>query len=127
MRSKKPCSIAGCPNLTSERWCEGHKTNKHVARSYDDRRGSSASRGYDGNWRRIRKVALLRDNYLCQECLKDDRPTPANEVHHILGIDVRPDLRLDLDNLSSVCAPCHKRLTAEEQGIFGRAPIKATA
>jgi 5-methylcytosine-specific restriction protein A len=98
-----------------------------VSRSYDDRRGSSAQRGYDGQWRKLRLVALRRDDYLCQECLKKDRPVPATEVHHILGIDVRPDLRLDLDNLASVCAPCHKLLTIQDQGIFGRAPTNKQA
>jgi 5-methylcytosine-specific restriction protein A len=119
-KSKKPCSVPGCPTLTQGRWCEKHTKNKFVARGYDQLRGSSSERGYDSQWKRTRLIALQRDNYLCQECLKVDRPTQAQEVHHLLGIDIRPDLRLDVDNLSSVCAPCHKRITAEEQGIFGR-------
>lgn len=125
-RSQKICAVPGCPNKTLTRWCEVHTKKASIARPYDDRRGSSSQRGYDGPWRRLRLVALRRDNYLCLECLKTGRPTPAEEVHHIVGIDIAPELRLDLENLASVCGPCHKLLTAQEQGIFGRKAINKT-
>jgi 5-methylcytosine-specific restriction enzyme A len=124
IRSNKPCAIAGCPALTSERWCNRHKANKHISRPYDQQRGTSSERGYDSEWRKLRLVALKRDNYLCLECLKSDRPTQAKEVHHIIGIDINPNLRLDLDNLASVCKPCHLKLTEQEQGIWGRKATK---
>lgn len=121
-RSKRPCSVPGCPVLTADRWCEGHATNKHIARAHDQRRGSSSARGYDAAWRKLRLVALLRDNYLCQICLKDDRPTPARDVDHILTVAEHPELRLELDNLQSLCSTCHKKKTYEEDGAFGRKP-----
>lgn len=125
-RSKRTCSVGGCPNLTSERWCDTHAKNTNITSFNDKRRGSAASRGYDGQWRKTRTLALRRDSYLCQECLKDDRPTPAQEVHHIIGIDVDPTLRLDIDNIISLCASCHKKITEQDQGIFGRKPVNAT-
>lgn len=125
-RCKKLCAVPGCGQLTHGRWCESHQTNKYVARPYDQLRGSSSARGYDWAWVQVRRVALRRDSYLCQDCLKTDRPTPAKEVHHIIGIDVDPSLRLDLENLVSLCAPCHLKHTIEDQGIWGRKATKKT-
>lgn len=125
-RSKKLCAVPGCPTKTLTRWCDEHSKTTAIVRPYDTRRGSSSERGYDGPWRKLRLVALRRDDYLCQECLKNGRPTTAQEVHHIQGIDVAPELRLEIDNLASVCKPCHLRLTAEEQGIWGRTPTNKT-
>lgn len=126
-RSPKPCVVPGCRNTTTTRWCEVHAKTPAVTRPYDQWRGSSASRGYDNSWRKLRLVALKRDHYLCQRCLESDRPTQATEVHHIVGIDVAPELRLVLENLASMCAPCHKYITECEQGIWGRKPTNNTA
>ena len=48
----------------------------------------------------LRRAALTRDNHTCQKC-----GSPAIEVDHI-----RPQAfggTHDLDNLVSLCAPCH--------------------
>ena len=58
-------------------------------------------------WRKIRAVALARDNHLCQNCLKRGRLRAAALVHHIAPLDERPDLGLELDNLLSLCMRCH--------------------
>lgn len=118
-RCKRPCS-GGCGRLTKTGKCAACAKNKHISRPYDQRRGNSTERGYDGAWRKLRLVALKRDLYLCQECLKQNRPTPATEVDHKIPINVDPDLRLDLDNLQSLCSECHKRKTILEDGAFGR-------
>jgi 5-methylcytosine-specific restriction protein A len=123
-RSKKMCAIPGCPNMTTSRWCDEHKKTPAIARPYDARRGSASSRGYDAAWKKLRLVALRRDLYLCQDCLKTGRPTQAEEVHHIISIAEDADKRLDLDNLLSLCGPCHLVHTQEEQGIWGRTPTK---
>jgi 5-methylcytosine-specific restriction protein A len=128
MRSRKPCAVPGCPALTSSRWCAVHAKQPAISRPYDERRGSTAERGYGTDWRRLREVALRRDFHLCQRCLETkNRPTPATEVHHIVGIDIAPELRLDIDNTLSLCGPCHKLITAQEQGIWGRKPTKKKA
>jgi len=124
LRSKKPCSVPGCPALVSERWCEAHTKNKFVSRSYDQLRGSSSARGYDGKWAKLRLVALRRDSYLCQECLKQDRPTAARDVDHIKPIATHPELRLDIDNLQSLCK-LHHDLKTQTEGAFGRKPVDA--
>ena len=69
-------------------------------------------------------MILERDGYLCQQCLRDGRPTPLkvrpydHAVDHIIpkakgGTD-------DPDNLQSLCAPCHDAKSAAE-ATFGRA------
>ena len=122
-RTKKNCATAGCPNKSLTRWCDTCAKVPAIVRPYDTLRGSSTARGYDYQWKRTRLVALRRDHFLCQRCLQmENRPTPATEVHHIIGIDEDPSLRLVVENLMSVCSPCHKVLTIEDQGVFGRAP-----
>ena len=59
-------------------------------------------------WRRARKLALQRDNFLCQECLRKKRITKATEVHHVKAISGHPSLALTLDNLESLCWDCHE-------------------
>lgn len=59
-------------------------------------------------WRKLRVQALERDHYLCQECLRRRRVTPATEVHHIKPLEKFPELGLTLSNLESLCWPCHE-------------------
>lgn len=51
---------------------------------------------------RLRKAVLERDNYQCQNCLKKGRL----DVHHF--IPVKRGGTDNLDNLISLCHPCHK-------------------
>nr|WP_202598527.1 MULTISPECIES: HNH endonuclease signature motif containing protein [unclassified Vibrio] len=56
---------------------------------------------------------MRRDKYLCQECRRNKRATPANEVDHIIpkehgGTD-------ELNNLEAKCTPCHRTKTAKEK------------
>jgi 5-methylcytosine-specific restriction protein A len=119
-RSKKICALGGCQNRTMTRWCDEHTKTTSVARSYDLRRGNSTQRGYDASWVKLRLVALRRDQYLCQECLRNGRPTQARDVDHVIPIAVAPERRLDLTNLESLCSTCHKIKTFKEDGCFGR-------
>ena len=59
-------------------------------------------------WRRVRLLALQRDHYLCQECLRKKRLTKATEVHHLLPLEEHPELALELSNLESLCWDCHE-------------------
>ena len=106
-RPQRPCRHSGCAVLTADGHCEAHKTERYA---YDRWRGSSAERGYDADWKRIRTEALKRDKYLCQHCLP--RPVPATEVHHDVPIALDPSRRLDLHNLVSLCHACHMRTEA---------------
>lgn len=61
-------------------------------------------------WKKCREIVLMRDDYLCQECMKLDRLTAANTVHHIIHLKDDPSKALAIDNLTSVCPTCHERL-----------------
>lgn len=111
-KAKRPCGKPGCPELVSDsRYCTDHTG---VAKQADCWRGTAASRGYDSEWRRVRLLALQRDKYLCQHCLKADRITPALDVDHIMSLAVGGD-RLSLDNLQSLCRACHRTKTVADQ------------
>ncbi|MDQ1077995.1 HNH endonuclease [Pseudoroseomonas cervicalis] len=87
------------------------ETRREQLSALDRRRGSSASRGYDGAWQRLR-LQVLSDEPLCRFCHQAGRIVAATEVDHIQPIALRPDLRLARANLRSLCKPCHSRLTA---------------
>jgi 5-methylcytosine-specific restriction endonuclease McrA len=62
------------------------------------------------DWRRVRRYVLRRDNYECQWCKEDGRVTTTNlEVDHIEELEKRPDLRLEPDNLRTLCIDCHNK------------------
>jgi 5-methylcytosine-specific restriction protein A len=72
--------------------------------------GNTTQRGYGHAWRKIRKRVIQRDKHLCQSCLSQGRYTQGNEVDHIKpkahgGTD-------DMDNLQTLCHPCHKAKTS---------------
>lgn len=66
-------------------------------------------------WRLLRN-SYIRQHPLCEICLKNNKVTPAEHVHHIQpflrGITdtQRWNLLLDRDNLMSVCRDCHNEL-----------------
>lgn len=66
-------------------------------------------------WKRVRALAMQRDHGMCQDCMDrfragyGIRPHRAQMVHHIIPLEERPDLALNLDNLRSLCFECHNR------------------
>ena len=71
-------------------------------------------------WKHVRQMALARDQGMCQDCMDrfragyGIRPNRADMVHHIIPIDERPDLALNLDNLRSLCNECHNKAHPEK-------------
>lgn len=90
-----------------------------VKREQDARRGSSTSRGYGADWRRLRD-AFLKKHPLCLFCDDVGLITEATVVDHIISFAERPDLRLEWSNLRSLCKECHDRRTARDQAFGGR-------
>lgn len=84
-------------------------------------------------WRQLRRLALQRDHYLCQDCLAAKRrgemvrPRDATVVHHIRPVEQRPDLKLDMDNLISLCDACHNKRHPEKGGSPGQEPATPPA
>lgn len=66
-----------------------------------------------GAWKAVREQAKKRDHYLCVDCLREGRITPAEEVHHIIALSQAnvndPRISLNLNNLKSLCKLCHKK------------------
>lgn len=108
----KPCKAPRCRVMASKGgYCDEHKP---VIVPWQSSIGKSAKeRGYGSSWVKLRKSALKRDYYLCQECKKSGIATPATEVDHILNKARGGDD--DMNNLQSLCKPCHKRKTIEER------------
>lgn len=118
-RPKKPCAKIGCYNLVEypRVYCEAHQ-------EYEDRLKANKYKEYDNNrnydkewnfyrtkqWTMFRDYILSRDNYLCQECLKDKQLTPGNTVHHIITIREDYSKRLDESNCITVCNACHEKI-----------------
>jgi len=108
-----PCRYPGCPEFaTNDGYCRIHRIK--IDRLYNQQRGTPSERGYDTTWNKVRK-AYLSKHPLCESCNKEHRITPAAHVHHVQDISKRPDLRLDYDNLMSLCKPCHTKITFKEQ------------
>ncbi len=88
-----------------------HQRNSDTDRYYDRYERDPRARAFyrSAAWLKMRRLILERDHGLCQECLRHGRYTPATAVHHKQELLKRWDLRLDPDNLESLCDPCHNR------------------
>ena len=85
--------------------------SRATVRLYDQHRGNSTERGYDGAWRRFR-AAFLRANPLCADCYSTGEVIAAAEVHHLVKLRDAPGRRLDPTNCRALCQPCHSARTA---------------
>lgn len=54
-------------------------------------------------WRDVREEALDRDGYACVRC----GSVEDLEVDHIHELQHYPELAYELDNLQTLCQPCH--------------------
>lgn len=108
-KPKSPCRYPGCPKLTDGRYCDEHQ--KLIDRNYN-RYGRDPATGqrYGTAWRIIR-CSYIAAHPLCEQCLKDGRMAPAQEVHHILPLS--DGGTNDSSNLMALCKSCHSQITAE--------------
>lgn len=67
-------------------------------------------------WRKIRKLKL-KINPLCEICLKEDKITPAKPVDHHKSRKLWPELKLELENLTSMCDKHHNQKSNLERGL----------
>ncbi|RFB28226.1 HNH endonuclease [Brevibacillus sp. VP] len=115
-RSSKPCMFPRCPELTEGQYCIKHK--KDTGQKYNRERGTSSQRGYDSRWRKARK-SFLSSNPLCVHCKEQRKLTAATVIDHIIPHKGDMVLFWDENNWQSLCASCHNRKTAREDGGFG--------
>ena len=145
LRPKRPCSAPSCPNLLDAG--EASQLCASCRGTYDEQRGSSSVRGYDGRFGRLRIICLVRDRWRCQKCdwepdivrlsreyelpdlppaekvLEELRNRAVDgerhlQVDHVIPISQAPELRLELGNLQVLCDACHRTKTlAENRGV----------
>ena len=82
-------------------------------------RVSRSRRGYDRVWLAL-SARHRAEHPFCERCKAEGRMTPAEHTDHKVPFRGLTDpLRLDQANLQSLCARCHSRKTASEDGGFG--------
>lgn len=68
---------------------------------------------YNGKrWKKIRLLALARDQHLCVICRKHGTLSIGTEVDHIIPYQIKPRMAYDLENLQTLCHQCHTIKTA---------------
>lgn len=114
------CTTPGCPSRSIDKG----KCKAHLGVMYqqqDERRGSSADRGYDHAWRRFRAwLCTLPEFALCCECEREGRVTPRHDIDHIIPISAG-GARLSKDNCQPLCKSHHSAKTARENLVAARA------
>lgn len=114
-KPKRPCSYPGCPELTDDRYCEQHQSL--VNKQYNKyQRNPESNKRYGRSWKRIRD-RYIKTYPLCEECQRQGRLTPAEEVHHI--IPLANGGSNNKENLMSLCKSCHSRITAQSGDRWG--------
>lgn len=98
--------------------CPKHEQDNH---RYDQRRGSSAQRGYDYRWQKASKTFLAR-NPLCRYCLRDDRIAAATVVDHIVPHRGDRVLFWDESNWQGLCSTCHNSTKQSEENNHSSFP-----
>lgn len=136
----RPCRHSGCGKLVGDGsgYCPAHQSDRKHGQFGDSRRGSRHERGYGSEWDKIRKLIMVRDDGLCQPCMRANRITVATQVDHVInkaewkiahgsltGVDAQT-------NLQAICGDCHKTKTQSEstqarRGRGGKKPPLASA
>ncbi len=114
-KPKKPCAFQGCPELTSGRFCEKHQKEENKRYEKYQRNPETAQR-YGTQWRKIRALHV-KSHPFCQECMKHDKFTRVEEVHHIVPLSQGGTHAHD--NLMSLCKSCHSKISVADGDRWG--------
>lgn len=143
--AQRACGHPGCRELVSSGRCAQHQ--QQAAKLQQQRKLTTAERGYDKDFRKLRVPCFERDGWTCVDCgwmpeivrqcvevgielppaalvlreLADAYNRRERHLHcdHEIPIDVNGELRLELSNLRTRCNECHARKTATEDGGWG--------
>jgi len=70
---------------------------------------------YNGSkWRKVRQLALDRDDHLCQNCLDNGRVVEGNTVDHKVPVN-NGGAPYALANLQTLCERCHAKKSQGER------------
>ena len=75
-------------------------------------------------WRKLRRMALQRDHYLCQLRVSSKCTKIATEVHHIKSLEEFPELGLNIDNLTSCCWWCHEETKHKHKRVESASGVR---
>jgi len=64
----------------------------------------------------LRLLVMERDNHTCRVC-----GNSADEIHHIISRNERPDLILETNNCIAICLECHGLTRRDVHRFKGRA------
>lgn len=131
----RPCNKIGCNEITKNGLCPKHeeerkeKRKEHIKNNrskydkrYDQEKRNEKSKSFynSRDWKRVRKAVLVRDNYLCQYCLRDKKISKADVVDHVIPLLIDWSLRLDESNLNCLCHTCHNSKTQRDERNYGK-------
>ena len=105
------CAHPGCSAKVKRGHCPEHTKAQQKRDRWE--RGTSAQRGYDARWRKVRD-RKLKVEPLCEPCQANGRTTAASEVDHIVPLN-DGGARLAWRNLQSICRECHASKTWAER------------
>lgn len=107
-KPRPPCSVPGCPELTTGGRCEAHR------REAEQQRGTSNERGYTTRWQRTRKAYLYRNPWclLCGRMATVADHFPLSRRELVAQGFAEPDA---FNRLRPLCTQCHNRETAKRQ------------
>lgn len=70
-------------------------------------------------WQNCRNAYIKKVGGLCEDCLKENKITPAEEVHHLVPISPSnisdPNITLNFKNLCALCREHHRRRHGEKE------------
>ena len=58
-------------------------------------------------WKALARTLYARDNYRCRRCGSAHVKGHPLHAHHVAAWAGNPDARFDLDNIVTLCKPCH--------------------
>lgn len=121
----KKCNKAGCREYIERHmsYCEQHQNDK-ASDSYNRDRYKHNKEYVNfyssSKWRKLRKRALIRDEYCCVSCKREGIIQVGEVADHILPTEFFWDKRLDINNIQVLCKACHNKKTAEDEKKYGK-------
>ena len=96
------------------------RKKKTYERKQTDMRALRAKCYSNSTWRKLRDT-YMHSHPICEECLKQGKVTPAEDIHHkkspFKGGEINYSLLLDPENLMALCKDCHAEHHNKERGI----------
>lgn len=122
IRAPSPCRHGGCAALLDKPgFCDKHRREVFKAQraSMSPDKAEHDRFYHRAPWKRVRALQLQLEP-LCRECRKVGKLTEATVVDHIIE-RLKGGADYDMNNLRSVCAPCHNAITRRATNSTGGA------